>query len=232
MAETSVNETFGGGVTVTGAMIRNGITRHSYTIEKGLTDVAEYFVYRGMVVNEMSLNVAVGELIETSYSFVGTTSELVQAAIGSAYTAPTTTSIMSAAFNVRGVKIDGAPITACLLQSLEISVNNNVSGKGAVGEFGFCDVVDGEFGMSMAASLYFADDTFYDKFVNNTAVSMEMELYDAAGNSYVITVPKAKFASDVVAVEGKNTDIMDAAELTAIVDPVTNCMLQICRFAA
>ena len=128
------------------------------------------------------------------------------------------------------VMIDGAPVPECYLQSVELGINNNLTGKMAVGNFGYCDTSEGEFELSGEIGLYFNDSSMYQNFITSTAFSFSFDLVDNDGNAYRITVPKAKLSADAVNVEGKNTDVMDAAEYMAIYDETEGAMVRIDRF--
>jgi len=213
-----------------GQYIKNGLVRHSFTIERGHADVTEYFVYTGMAVNEFNLSFEAGAIVTGGYTFVGKETDVVQAPIGTLYEDAPTTPFMSAGFNVMNVMIDGAPVPECYLQSVELGINNNLTGKMAVGNFGYCDTSEGEFELSGEIGLYFNDSSMYQNFITSTAFSFSFDLVDNDGNAYRITVPKAKLSADAVNVEGKNTDVMDAAEYMAIYDETEGAMIRIDRF--
>lgn len=213
-----------------GQVCKNGVTERSFTIERGHADVEEFFLFTGMVVNEFTLAFEAEELVTGSYTFVGKSTSVDQAPHGAAYIEPPTFPYMSAGFNVKNVQIDGMPIAACLLQSVEININNNVEPKSAVGAFEACDVSEGEFETSGEISLYFNDSSFYSKFVNSESFSLSFQLVDNEGNYYLFTLPKCKLSADTVNVEGKNTDVMDAAEYYAIYDETEGCTIRIDRF--
>lgn len=225
------DETFVSGQIWGTKYIRNGVFQHSFTLERGHADVSEYFLFTGMVVNEFSLNFQAGEVVTGGYTFVGKDTVVTQTPNGTVYNDAPTTPIMSAGFNVKNVKLNNLAIEDCLLMSLELNINNNVEGKLAVGNFGFCSTAEGEFEVSGAISLYFNDSTMYQRFITNEAFSLSFELSDG-DNVYIFTMPRMKLSTDVVNVEGKNTDVMDNAEYFAIIDPTTNCMLQIDRILA
>lgn len=209
--------------------IKNGLFEHSFSIERGHADVGEYFLYTGMVCNEFSLTFEAGAIVTGSYSFIGKSTAVAQVPNGGAYEDPSLFPFMSAGFNVKNVEIDGLPIAECLLQSVELNINNNVAGKMAVGAFEYCDTSEGEFEVSGAINLYFNDSTFYQKFVTSDVFALKFTLEDNEGNWYRITLPRCKLSTDVVNVEGKNTDVMDAAEYFAILDEALGCTIMIER---
>lgn len=232
LVETPVaDETLGAGAQyVEGQYIVNGLFEHSFSIERGHADVGEYFLYTGMVVNEFSLTFEAGAIVTGSYTFVGKSTTVGQVPNGSAYNDPSTRPFMSAGFNVKNVMIDGMPIAECLLQSVELNINNNVAGKSAVGAFEYCDTSEGEFEVTGAINLYFNDSTFYSKFVASESFALYFEMIDNDGSAYAFELPRCKLSADAVNVEGKNTDVMDAAEYVAILDETKGYTIRIDRF--
>ena len=227
----ATDETFGAGQSMYNSQwIINGLTEHSFTFERGHNDVTEFFLYTGMVVNEYNVTFEAGEVITGEFSFVGKDTAVEQAPAGAAYTDPTTNPFMSASFNVSNVLIDGVPVSECLIQSVEMNINNNVEGKLGVGVFGYCDVSEGTFELTGALNLYFNDSTFYQKFINSEAFSLEFTLTDNDGNAYIYEMPRCKLSADAVNVEGINTDVMDAAEYQALVDETLGYTIKVTRF--
>lgn len=225
----SADETFGAGVVLSGEYIRNGITPHSFTVERGHSDVGEYFLFPGMTVNEFSLSVVSEEIVTGSVSFVGKDASVAQAGAGNTYVSPPITPFMSAAFNVAELLLDGSGIADCLLQSLTININNNVRGRTAVANFGFCSVADGEFSVGGDISLHFNDSSNWQKYRNNTAFSLSFVLYDNLGNAYVVELPRCKFSADNVNASAKNEDVTDEGAYYALVDSTGTYAIQITR---
>lgn len=228
----AADETLPASSTVSGAYAANGVYRNSFTIERGHTDIAQYFLFLGMVVNEWTISFEAGEIVTSSFSFMGKNTILAQAPYGGSYIPAPTTAIMSTGYNVSDVLIDGVPVPSCVLMGIELGINNNVRGKLGVGELSYCDVADGEFGLGGNVSMYFNDETMYERLLNNTAFGISFQLSDNAGNIYLIELPRVKLSADPINVSGKNTDIMDAAEYFAIVSPTLGCMIRISRFLA
>jgi hypothetical protein len=226
----AADETFAAGVTIFGQTAKNGAYQRSFTFEKYFEDVSESFAYAGMSVDTLDLKIESEKILTGNFSFIGKDAVLGSAPIGSVYTDPPTTPIMSANFNVSNVKIDGVAVQACLIESMNMSIKNNVEGKPAVGTFGYCRASVGSFGLDGALNMYFNDATMYEKFLNNTAFSLSFMLTDGGRYTYVITMPKLKLSSDTVNSKAKNSDVMDDAKFAALAYATTNCMIQIDRF--
>lgn len=227
----STNETAASGTLIKGQTIKNGLYKHSFTIEKFFEDVDEGFVYKGMVVDQLSIKYQTEKAVTGSFSFIGKDVVINNALIGSVYTDPPQTPFMSANFNVSSVLLDGVTIEECLLEGIDFDIKNNVDGKTAVGVFGYCRTREGEFSLTGKINLYFNNSTMYQKFIDNEAFSLQFTLFDNLGNYYIITLPRLKLSTDEVFSKGKNSDVMDNAKFAALAHNATNCMIQIDRFA-
>jgi hypothetical protein len=225
----AADETFGAGVSISGEYIRNGITPRSFAIERGHADVDEFFLFLGMIVGELSLSIVSEEVVTGSVSFMGKDAEVYDAPQGNTYLDQPVTQFMSAAFNVGEVKLDGSSIASCLLQSLTININNNIRGRSAVGQFGYCEIADGEFSVSGDINLTFLDASNWTKYKTNVPFSISFILYDNAGNAYIVDMPRCKFSADAVNATGKGEDVLDAAQYYALVDDSGTYAIQITR---
>lgn len=215
---TLVDETAESTATIKGDRLRNGVTRHSYSIERQHNDISQFFLYKGMVPNVLDMTVESGEPISANLSFVGKDEVLNQVTTSSPAAASASTfSILNAVVSVGEIAIDGTALSACLIQSLSFSLDNKAEGKTGVGVLGFCDVNGKSIELTGNLSLYFNDDTYYDKYTNATFFSIHFLLTDAEGNSYLINIPKAKFSEATANVTGKDDDVMLDTGFTAIV---------------
>lgn len=232
VAETlAADETAAAGVLIKGQTAKNGIYKHSYTIEKFFEDVSESFTYKGMVVDKLSIKFQSEKAVTGKYDFVGKDVVIGSSEIGSNYTDEPTTPFLAANFNVKTVKIDGLAIEDCLLESIDLELKNNVDGKTAVGVFGYCRTREGSFDLGGKISMYFNDSTMYQKFITNTAFSLQFTLFDNLGNYYIFTMPRLKLSNDEVFSKGKSSDVMDNAKYEALADNTTGCAIQIDRFS-
>ncbi len=226
-------ETFALGVVANGAMIRNGKFYQPFFIERGHTDVDEYFKFLGMSCNVMTMELEDQSDVTGSYQFVGLTS-IVETTVetGATYTPPTTNPVFSTVTNIPTISIDGVVQEGCFVKSLTLEVNNNVTPKTGLGVLGACETMAHRLSVTGALTMYFEDSAMYQRLLNGTPFSVSWTLEDANGNGYVYTLPKVILDSDTINVGGVDEDIMDDASYVAVADEVTNCMIQIDAYKA
>ena len=225
---------------IKGFRLRNGSTKKYYTIERYHADLtpALYFQFQGMMVNQMSLNVAANSILTGNMSFIGKglkDSAVATASCGTSTTAANDNNIINAVSNVANV-MEGstlAALSSVYIQSLDFTLNNNLRGNAAIGTLGNTSVSLGRCEVGGSMNVYLANKTLYDKYLAGTESGISFrvsELATSTHNSYVFTFPRVKFASDTVNAGGINTDVMENFTWQALRHASQSCLINIDRF--
>ena len=220
----------GAAVTVSASRLSNGIVQRSCTQERAFLDLPQFFTHRGQTVNNMSLDVSTGGLITGSFGFMG--KDVLQTGatgLNATVTNSLTNGILSAVNSVANVLEGGVALANTFVQSLNMTLGNNLRGQKGIGTLGNVGIGSGSIDLKLSATLYFADGTLYSKFLNNTASSFSFRLNDTAGNGYVFTLPRTKINSAKINAGSINTDVQATFEITGLLDPVTGKMLLLDR---
>lgn len=220
----------GAAVTVSSSRLTNGVIQNSYTLERELADVAQFFAYRGMVANTLSLQFASGSVVGGSVGFMG--KDAVRAAstqLPGSPVASKTHDVMNAVAGVGDILENGAALTGTFIKSVDLQISNNTRAQDAIGILGAAGVASGTLEVTGTMEVYLADGTMYDKFLNNTASSLSLRVNDGSLNGYVITLPKIKYGDARVAAGAKDQDVMLSMPFTALMDSVTGKMILIDR---
>ena len=230
----------GSAVSVKGSMVRNPgsfseIAQRKFTVETAFNDVGQYMVQDGMVLGTFSLEVATGAIITGTLGFQGRATQLLQSTVLSnagSYTVlgPTPGEVVNATTNVGQIEKDGASFAASI-QSLSLSGEASLRQQAAVSNKFARGIGTGRFNLSGSITAYFEDETLFDDFLAHRTVSISFPITDLDGQTYVYSIPAAKFSSDQIAPGGIDQDVFDNVEWIAERDPVTECMLQIDRFS-
>lgn len=243
VAETLTTDANAGSlpVVIKGSHLRNpgaisDITKQSFSIETGFTDVNKYFLMTGLRPGSFEMNVEAGELVTLGFEFMGrATSTSSTSTLGntSAYDVlgTTGTEVLNATANVGAVKKDGTTLSTAVM-SIEMSGDAGLREQPAVGEKFPAGIGYGRFTLEGTIVAYFQDFDFYSDFINHTTVSISFDFEDVDHNSYIFTIPSVKILSDPIAPEGIDEDIMESLEFQAQRDPSLNTMLMIDRFSS
>ena len=222
-------------ITMTGSKIRNGTAETSFTLERYHADITQFFTYRGMVPDTMSMSLASGSVITGAFNFKGKDEVLAGTTKGTGTaSAATTTQVMNAVSNVANI-IEGStlvPMSGVYIQSLDFSLANNTRGLTAIGSLGAVDMGYGRCDVTGNFKAYFINNTLYDKYIANTRSGLSYRMADAAGNTYIVTFPTIEFSSAKANAGGGNQDVTVDIGWTAIRDTTLGCTIQIDKFAA
>lgn len=220
----------GAAVTVSSSRLGNGTTQRSATIERFFSDITQYATHKGKTVDNFSLDVSTGGLVTGSFDFMGKDMAIqATSQLHATVTSSLANGILSATNSVVNVLENGAALSGTFVQSLKMSYANVLRGQKAIGVLGNAGIGSGSIGVKLNLSMYFADATIYNKFLNNTATSFSWRFQDTAGNGYVFTLPYAKYSAGKVNAGAINQDISADFEITGLLDTVTGKMLLIDR---
>ncbi len=233
---TNIPATEGAGpaITMGGAVLRNGSVERSFSVQKVLEDLTpnQFMLFRGMRVGQMTLAFETASILTGVFSFMGlshkadTTGEAGQTLVP----APTE-DVMNATGNVLEIWIDDI-VTTAFFNTLNLSINNNLRAQDAIGSLPHVGIALARMEITADAELYFQDDTEYQKYLAATAFSLAFRAEDAAGNAYIITLPRCKYETGEVVAGGLDQDVFQTSTIRALRDPVTDAMVQIDRFVA
>lgn len=224
------NEAAGDTIAITGQNLRNGTTKKSYSLETKFADVTQFKSFTGMLINNMSLNLSVGEILNGTFGFIGKDASLQNASIGTGQPeeAPAN-DVLNAVNNVAHI-VEGGDNFSGELQEFSISLTNNLRSQKAVGTLGSVGIGAGRVGITGNFNAYFENDTLYKKYLNGTETSIAMRLTDSKGNTYIITLPRIKFTGGNLAAGSPDSDVVVEMEYQALMDASDEFTMQIDKF--
>ncbi|WP_444901247.1 phage tail tube protein [Microbulbifer sp. SSSA007] len=207
-----------------------GATRRSFTIERKFGGIPDkpYHRYKGCEVNTLNLTVAPGARVSGSFGIIGKDMNLGAAALpGSTYGDATSTQVFD---SFKGVISEGSTDLA-IVTEVTLTLENGLESRYVIGSDTTVQPGAGRSNVTGQLSAYFENSTLLEKFLNEDASSLEFSLVDAAGNSYVITLPKIKYTGGQVDVSGEGAIILPLP-FQAVYDEIAGTNLIIERIAA
>ncbi len=219
--------------TIKGSTIYNGTTESSFVLEKSFTDITKFMSFTGMVPGNLGLSLQANSIATGSISFMGKSSATAGTTVGTgAANAATTTEVMNAVSNIASIREGGSAMTNLFVQTLDFSLNNNVRGISAIGTLGNADMGVGRCEVTGNLSAYLTNMDLYEKFINDTATSLDFRIADSAGNAYVVSFDNVNFTDATVTSSGPNSDVNVDLTWQALRDADTGTTIRIDRFAA
>lgn len=222
------------GLAISSARLKNSNVQKGFTIEEEYNDITQFIAYRGMTPSKMSLKFASKNIVTGMFDFIGkdaigATSTQIP---GAAALSSLTYDVMNAVSGVGNILENGSALTGTFIKSVSLEIENGLRGQDAIGVLGNAGIGSGTLKISGTLEIYFADRTFFDKAVNNTASSLSLRCVDGAGNGYQFTIPKLKYKDSKFDATGLDQDVMMSMPFQGLMDPTTNAMILIDRFGA
>ena len=210
-------------------VLKNGTTAKSYTLEKKFADAGRFHTYKGCRIGGFNLNVASGSIVTGSFSVQGKNS-IAGASSASSGTpnASSSTTPFNAVGNVGTLKEGGSTLSDNVT-AISLSVSNNLRSNQAIGTLGSTGIGLGSFEVTGTMSVYFANDTLYNKYLQSTESSLEFTMTDASSNAITILLPRIKYSSGTVLAGGGNADVMVELGFQAIYNASDTATIKITR---
>lgn len=171
-------------------VLKQGVDKKFFTFEEGFTDIAQYQLLAGAMVNEFSLDIKPNAMITGSFSLLGlVASAFTGASIDATPDAASTTTPFDS--YTGSIKEGGASIA--IATSLSLKLANNLEQFFALFNKDPSKIGVGRANLSGSLSCYFESAAMANKFLAETESSLEFTLTDLAGNSYDILIPRIKY---------------------------------------
>lgn len=180
------------------ALVFGGDIRKTYTFVKVYEDIGQIFIYKGVRIGEASVSIATTGKISATFGLVGTMFErtTTNPVVGPR---PVPDAVLVSALNVGDLKVNGETVvgTACL-QSLELSINNNLEAIRCIGSKKLTATAYLEKIVDITANtqyMFSAQSASYIDFVKSRdTMPLEFSIEDSKGNGYAFEFPKLEVA--------------------------------------
>lgn len=202
--------------------LSNGVNQKSFTLQREIGDVGEFFSFRGMTPSSMTLNISSGAISTLEFSFMGRDS--LQSDVDLMPSAAEDSQAFQIMSGVSGTTcalwVNGVPLVGTFINSIAFTYDNTLRQQTALCALGAIGIGSGQINCTVDLEVYFAAGaTFYEEFLENENVEIAFTSYDAEGNGYIFTLPAANVSTySVNASGGSDSDLMASISLTALRD--------------
>lgn len=212
----------------TGDVLKAGLLRPSFTVERNFADITQYLRFIGCEVNTFALTCSPGAIITTTYGMSGIDAAPMGATpvVGSTYTPATTTEPMTGLEG--GVAESGSALA--VVSQIQLALNNGVSPNYVIGSPISIQPSVGKSNMTGTLTAFLQDASLYNKFRNETAGSIEFSATDVIGNQYDFLLPNVKFNGGPIPVQNDGP-ITIQIPFQALYDATTGTNIQVTRTA-
>lgn len=201
--------------------LKTGTTRRSFSIMRDFADLTDgrYQLYTGCEFNTAEITLGLGTIITTSFGVIGSGHT-------SSASAPASSTFGNATTTKPFVSYDGsireAGGVSTIMSGLTISLDNGLEPKFHLGSSTTAGQAGrGRTNITGSVTAYFDDDTMLNKFLNETESSIQSTVIDAAGNTFVIFLPRVVYNAGQPDVGGEaNTTL--SLDFQALYDDTTS----------
>ena len=195
-----------------------GTTKKSFSMEKQFLDLTTKGInYKGMIASQMSLNFSYGEIAGLSFSFQGNGYQAVSQAAdlitdGRTVNGAATTNSMNGSVDMPFLINSAAGTldesTFCI-QSVELSMNNNLTAQTCIGETAPKDYSEGTAQIEVSISAYLANENWalLAKKLSQEAFSVGFLVKNVDGY-YAFFMPAVQVSFEDPASAGQNQDVI------------------------
>jgi len=185
-----------------------GTTPKFLTIEDAMNDISQYRLFTGMTVSTASFSIAPNQMVETTFEMVGKDMTI----SGSGKTVGAST-INQPFDSYNGAIYEGGVASGNLVSvvtSLEFSITNSFAPTFVVGSDTAPQLEYGRAIIEGTMSVYAEDETFINKFLNETESELQVSVDDPTGsNSYEFFMPRIKYNGASVPLANEQSRIIE-----------------------
>lgn len=208
----------------TANVLKQGTTPKFFTIEEGFTDIGQYQVGRGFMIDTLNLSLKPEAIVTGSFGLVGKSASILGAtSLDSDPTAANDNEV----FDAFTGSINEGGASSAIVTALDLSLKNGLESKAALFQEDAARIGVGRANLTGNASLYFTSADMANKFLNETESSLEFVLTDPAGNSYTWTIPRLKYTGSSKALT--ENDVIITLPFQALYDDAQATCLKIVR---
>lgn len=186
---TFTDEAAGAAIDVKGAVLANGTTQKSFTIERNFQDITQFLSFTGVRFDQFTLNVGTNDLVTASFNTMGKVPTRAGSTIFSAETPAVVTDTYNSVDDIKKIWIDDVLVTTDLTE-ISLQIGTNAQKRPAIGSLDGEGIIQNSISVSGTFTEYFENGTLLDKFNSFTSFDLAFALEDADGNAYVVHLPK------------------------------------------
>ncbi|MBO6826649.1 MAG: hypothetical protein JJ879_10645 [Sneathiella sp.] len=206
-----------------GNELTTGHQTRSFTIERGFTDIDEYQIYYGCVIDEVSLTVQPESLITGRFGIMGQRMTHQGTPLDPDPEAPAAYAPLD---SFRAEIWEGGSRLAHVT-GIDLKIENGTARAFALGDQNAVGLIPGISRVTGSLSAFFEVDSLIQKAITATASSLEIRLSGGDGD-YQILLPKVQFSGLDIPVKGERAVIM-TLPFTGVYDPAVGSNIKITR---
>lgn len=171
-------------IIVQGRKLATGVSQRSFSIEQFYPDIDVAETFLGCRIGEMQISLPPTGMATASFGVQGTNMLSTTAALAPVFTNPVAAASTNILAGVNGsLSVAGAP--SAIVTQLDFTVSNNLNSEPVVGSVIVPEIFYGRTVVNGTLSAYFENQTLLNYFINETEVSLAVQMDDANGTDFM-----------------------------------------------
>jgi hypothetical protein len=207
----------------TSNVVTTGTSQNTFSIEVGSTDINQYFLYTGCVVDKLAITVAPAGIVQAKVDFIGAGSTVGTTTNATVVApAPQTAPMTSVNATIK----EGNTVVATITGG-SFSFDRKHTVNYAVGNAQPVSLSTSFFDVTGTLDVFLEDEVLYNKFKNSSNSSLDWTFTDGT-NTYEMVLPQIFYTTSGIDVKGTGPILMKM-NFTAVRSPVSNTNFQVTR---
>ena len=182
-------------------VLKAGTTFRSFVMERGFTDIDQYLVFNGVVLNTLAVQIASNAIATATFGVLGKSAAA--AASASIDTTPGLTPVgTSPPYDSFSGSINEGGSAIAIVTALEFNLNNGAEQAFVIGSAEAPQTTLGRSNITGQITAYFEDAALFNKFVNETGSSLDVTL-GGSGAGLTFDFPSIKYMGADIPVDGE-----------------------------
>ena len=211
-------------------VLKVGTTPRFFTIEDAATDISQFRLFTGMSVSTLAVSIRPNQMVTGTFSMVGKDVAISGTSADPVKTASSANQPFDSYSGALSIGTAGGALSASsLVTGIDFTINNALAPTFVVGASSTPQLEYGMATVEGTITAYFEDATLINRFINETATGLQVEVDDpSAGSGYTWLFPRIKINGADVPVDNPSSRII-TMPFVALYDTTENTNIKLTR---
>lgn len=214
-------------------VLKVGTTPRFFTIEDAATDISQFRLFTGMSVSTLAVSIRPNQMVTATFGMVGKDVAISGTSVDPVKTTSSANQPFDSYSGALSIGNAGSTLTAStIVTGIDFTINNALAPTFVVGSSSAQQLEYGMATVEGTITAYFEDATLINRFINETATGLQVEVDDpTAGSGYTWLFPRIKINGADVPVDNPTSRII-TLPFVALYDTTENTNLKLTRTLA
>lgn len=211
-------------------ILKVGTTPKFFSIEDAAADIAQFRLFTGMSVSTLAVSIRPNQMVTATFGMVGKDMTISGTSVDAVKTASSVNQPFDSYSGALSIGTAGGALSASsIVTGIDFTINNALAPTFVVGSSSTPQLEYGMATVEGTITAYFEDATLINRFINETATGLQVEVDDpSAGSGYTWLFPRIKINGADVPVDNPSSRII-TMPFVALYDTTENTNIKLTR---